>query len=375
MRALAASVALTLLTSVAGCAASTDNEVDEVGNAEDSVKVDTSSPRARAQYDANLAFAKSYKPHCTGAASGRPRVIVTGFGRFMSVTNNATGRMVSALSGVAYPETEPPADGKVDSPSPQLAVGMTTLDLPHAGKVDVCAMILPVYWDLAAALIAKEVDAFGPSFVMMNGVAGDRQPTWIELGSVNRAAPLDDGSNQLRPAVGKNQSYAPIVPNASKADGARGLLLSWDHVHAAAAATIAKHAADMEGDERFDAFVSGVEFAGYPRESNTYLCNNVTYVTNYLMSYPGKSVSLMSASVKKPGAANDLPITIKRDVRDVPRVFMHWSSALSGAHVKAGADVMRAVIEAQLTARSAGEAPSLGDNGRANPALAGGAFF
>lgn len=339
------------------------------------MKVDTSSPLGRAQYDANLAFAKSYKPRCAPKTPGRPRVIVTGFGRFMSVDNNATGRMVSALSGVAYPETTAPAAGNVDAPAPQLAVGTTTLDLPNAGKVDVCAMILPVYWDLAAVLIAKEVDSFGPSFVLMNGVAGDRQPTWIELGSVNRAAPLDDGSNQLRPAVGKNQSYAPIVANASKADGARGLFLSWDHVHTAAAAAIAKHAGDMEGEERFDAFVSGVELAGFPRESNTYLCNNVTYVTNYLMSYPGKSVSLMQASVKKAGVANDLAVVIKRDVRSVPRVFMHWSSALSGTHVTAGADVMRAVIDAQLTAKSAGEAPSLGDNARANPDLAGGTFF
>ncbi len=377
MRALASSIGLCILTLVAGagCAASTDDSQDEVGNSEDSVKVDTSSPQARAQYDANLAFAKSYKPQCAAKTAGRPRVIVTGFGRFMSINNNATGRMVSALSSVTYPETTAPADGHVDPPAPQLAVTTTTLDLPHAGKVDVCAMILPVYWDLAAVLIAKEVDAFGPSFVLMNGVAGDRQPTWIELGSVNRAAPLDDGSNQLRPAVGKNQSYAPIVSSATKADGARGLLLSWDHVHAAAATTIQKHAADMEGGERFDAFVSGVEFAGFPRESNTYLCNNVTYVTNYLMSYPGKSVSLMQASVKKVGAANDLPVVIKRDVRDVPRVFMHWSSELSGAHVTAGADVMRAVIDAQLTAKAAGEAPTKGDNARANPDLAGGAFF
>ena len=377
MRALVVSVSLCVVTLVAGagCAANVDDPQGDVGSSEDSVKVDTSSPLGRAQYDANLAFAKGYKPRCAPRTAGRPRVIVTGFGRFMSITNNATGRMVSSLSGVAYPETTPPGEGQVDPPAPQLAVTTTTLDLPHAGKVDVCAMILPVYWDLAAVLIAKEVDAFGPSFVLMNGVAGDRQPTWIELGSVNRAAPLDDGSNQLRPVVGKNQSYAPIVPGASKADGARGLLLSWDHVRTAAAAAIQTHAADMEGDERFDAFVPGVELAGFPRESNTYLCNNVTYVTNYLMSYPGKSVSLMQASVKKAGAANDLSVTIKRDVKDVPRVFMHWSSALAGAHVTAGADVMRNVIDAQLTAKAAGEAPTMGNNTRANPDLAGGAFF
>ena len=50
-------------------------------------------------------------------------------------------------------------------------------------------MILPVYWDLAAILIAKEMDSFEPAFVMMNGVAGQRQPIWIELGATNEGVP------------------------------------------------------------------------------------------------------------------------------------------------------------------------------------------
>ncbi|MBC7018179.1 hypothetical protein, partial [Salmonella enterica] len=100
-----------------------------------------------------------------------------GFGRFMSIRDNATGRIVSAVVPSArYPETAPPPAGVVDPPAQQLSVSSATLVLPGAGPVDVCAMILPVYWDLAAILIAKEMDAFQPTFVMMNGVAGDRQP-------------------------------------------------------------------------------------------------------------------------------------------------------------------------------------------------------
>src|SRR5699024_9149414 len=126
-----------------------------------------------------------YVPQCLGpAGSSRPRVLVTGFGRFMSIENNATGRIVSALvPDVSYPETHAPATGELDPPEPQLSVAVSTLDLADIGTVDVCAMILPVYWDLAAILIAKETEAFQPSFVMMNGVAGPRQPLWIELGA------------------------------------------------------------------------------------------------------------------------------------------------------------------------------------------------
>ena len=50
-------------------------------------------------------------------------------------------------------------------------VATTTIVLAGAGPVDVCAMILPVYWDLAAILVAKEIDAFRPNLVLMNGVA------------------------------------------------------------------------------------------------------------------------------------------------------------------------------------------------------------
>jgi pyrrolidone-carboxylate peptidase len=373
MRALLGLLMLSL--AVPACAVASDE--GDTDSSEDAVKVDTSSPQARAQYDANLAFAKSYKPRCTPSNdTTRPRVLVTGFGRFMSVTNNATGRIMNALVPDAkYPETTAPPDGQLDLPAPQLSVGSTTLTLPNAGKVDVCAMILPVYWDLAAALIAKEVDALGPSLVIMNGVAGDRQPLWLELGSVNRAEALDDGSNQLKPAVAKNKDTAPIITGLSKADQARGLLMSWEHVRAAASDAITKHAKDMEGEESFDAFMSGVELAGYPRESNTYLCNNVTYVTNFLMDHPGRTVPLMRASVKKPGASNELDVKIKRDVTSVPRVFMHWPSELAGKHIDAGADIVRAVIDAQLTAIANGEAPSVGDNANANPDLAGGTTF
>ena len=101
--------------------------------------------------------------------------MVTGFGRFMSINDNATGRMISKLvPGAVYPETTSPPAGNVDPPGPQLNVASTTLVLPESGLVDVCSMILPVYWDLASILIAKEMEAFEPTFVMMNGVAGFR---------------------------------------------------------------------------------------------------------------------------------------------------------------------------------------------------------
>jgi hypothetical protein len=294
----------------------------------------------------------------------------------MSVDDNATGRVVSALVPSArYPETSAPTDGGADPPEPQLSVGTTTLVLPGAGPVDVCAMILPVYWDLAAILIAREMEAFEPSFVLMNGVAGARQPLWIELGATNRAAPLDDGSNQLRPAVSGSAAYAKIIESASRAEDARPNLLSWQAVESAARETIHRHADDVDQGTRLADLLPDVKLAGFPRDSNTYLCNNVTYVTGFLMSHPGKQVRLLRASPPLPGAVNEVRVAVRPDLRAAPRAFVHWPSEMATIHHEAGAAVMRAILDAQLTALARGEPPIPGANAMADPSLRGGNVF
>jgi hypothetical protein len=366
----------TALLASACTSETTSGDDGPVAGDENEVKVDTRTPAARRQYDANVAFATGYAPRCTRSANGRPRVLVTGFGRFMNIENNATGRIISTLVRDAhYPETQPPAPGEVDPPGPQLSVATSTLTLPGAGQVDVCAMILPVYWDLAAILIAKEMDAFQPTFVMMNGVAGGRQPIWIELGATNRAAALDDGSNQLRPAVRPNEEYAKIVDNAAKAENARANLMSWRAVESAATAAVERHAAEVDEGVLFSDLLQGVKLAGFPRNSNTYLCNNVTYVTGYMMSHPGTTVRLMKASPAVRGKVNEVKVQMATDLRAVPRVFVHWPAQMDNKHHEAGADVMRSIIDAQLTAMAHGDAPTPGDNAIADPTLQGGDYF
>lgn len=346
---------------------------------EGEITVDTSTPEARRQYDANVTFATSYVARCLAAPTPaiRPRVLVTGFGRFMAIANNATGRVVSALVPEArYPETRPPPRGEVDAPEPQLSVALSTIDLPGVGAVDVCAMILPVYWDLASVLIAKEVDAFAPSFVLMNGVAGPRQPLWLELGATNRASRSFDGSDQLRPAVEPGAVYAKIVEDAPESEDVQGNLLSWRAVERAASDAIRRHEGELDGGVAFEDVLRGVSLAGFPRASNTYLCNNVTYVTGWLMSHPGREVRLLRASTPVSGAANDVRVKLGADLGAVPRVFAHWPSDLADRHHDAAADVMRSILAAQLTATRDGDAPTLGDNALADPQLQGnGVFF
>jgi pyrrolidone-carboxylate peptidase len=358
------------LAGLAACSAATDDE--SLDDSEDAVVVDTSSPRARAQYDADVAFLQSYKARCKPKAGNRPRVLVTGFGRFLDNPDNATGRIVSRLvKSATYPLTAPPAPGKVDPPGPQTSVAVETIRLPNAGDVDVCAMIVPVYWDLAAILVAREIQAFGPSVVVMNGIADVRQDLWLELGTVNRAMSLVDGSDQLVPVAPKGQTAAKIVPSASKADDKRGLLLSYGAVKASVAKTIAAHSASLEGGRTFGDVLTGVSLAGYPRTGNTYLCNNITYAVDYLMAYPKRTITLLKASHPITGRTNSVPVSIERDVRSVPRVFVHWPSALTGKHWDDGAAVLGAILDAQLTTT---DAPVRGTNDVADLQSSGDTF-
>lgn len=345
---------------------------------EDAIRILTSSPEARAQYDANVRFALDYRARCgaglTPSATRRPRVIVTGFGRFLSNPSNATGRMVAGLvPGMRYPMTARPPEGQVDDPAPQTAVASATVTLEGVGAVDVCAMVVPVYWDLAAILVLKEVQAFGPDFVLMNGIAGARQALWLELGSVNRALVLPDGSDTLVPAPAARQRFATIVPGASASEVALGLRLSYPQVQRAALAAIAREGAVTQGGARLDSVLQGALRGGFPRDSNTYLCNNTTYVVNYAMGHPNTTLTLMQASPALAGRVNRVGVRLTRDARKVPRVFAHWPSELEGAHLESGRNVMRAMIAAQLLALREGgaAAPVVGDNAEAEISASG----
>ena len=356
---------------LAACSAETDAG-DDVLTEENAVKVDTSSTISRAQYDANVAFVNGYRPKCTTPASGKKRVLVTGFGRFQSVAKNASGQIVaSLLPNLAYPETLPPTPGKVDVPEKQLAVAVGKITLPRAGEVEVCAMVLPVFWDLAAVLAAKEIEAFAPDFVLMNGIAGARQDVWLELGSVNKAAILDDGSDQLRPLPAENASSAPIL---ERGPSQRSNLLSWRTVESSAKEQRGTMEDLVEDGVRFGDVVRGVKLAGFPRGSNTYLCNNITYVTGYLMDNPGLTVRLLRASVKSSAKPNDVRARISRDMRNTPRVFTHWPSDLATVHTANAKKLLLSILDAQL-ARSTTDAPTRGDNRDAGLGLAGGQTF
>jgi pyrrolidone-carboxylate peptidase len=356
-------IALLATSLVIGCAAERAEEADdEMTIDRDAVVIDTSDPAARAQYDANVKFATNYVARCKKTV-GRPRVMVTGFGRFLDNETNATGELVSSLVGAKYPRTSRPEG--VDDPAPQTAVTQKTISVASVGAVDVCAMVVPVFWDLAAVLAIKEIESFAPELVVMNGIAGSVQPIYLELGGVNRAMTLEDGSDVLKPQPTVGASYAKLVPSAAASDEKRSNVLSWSAVKTSALKAIAAHKNDVQSGRTFSEILGGVELAGFPRGGNTYLCNNLAYVVGYAMAYPNRTLTLMQASIPLAGRINRVRVRITRDLRAVPRVFIHWPSALTGSHIPAAADVLRSAMAGQILATRAGDRPTPGTNDRA----------
>jgi hypothetical protein len=359
--------ALALLALVVAGAPGCAEESDSPSSQESDVIVDTKSELAWRQYLANVRFAEGYAPRCAPREEGladsasRPRILVTGFGRVLSNRENATGRIVSSLvPALTYPLTDAPAAGEIDDPAAQTAVELSIIELPGVGEVEVCAMVLPVFWDLASYLVLAEANAFAPDVVLMNGIAGGQQPIWMELGSTNAAVALPDGSGILLPI----ETGTPLVADLPEEDHARGLLMSWDEVRAAVEARIGELAEEAgEDGETFGGLLQGVRFAGYPRESNTYLCNNTTFVVNWAMDHPGETFRLLEPSDPRDGGPTGLDVSLYADLRHVPRDFVHWPSRLAGSHVDRAASALGTLLAAQLLAE---EAPSRGDASRAD---------
>jgi hypothetical protein len=348
--------ALALVAGVAACDAATAPE-----SASNDVVVDTESEEAWAQYVANHAFASSYSPRCRpyepssiDDLSRRPRVLVTGFGRFLNIRENATGRIIERfLPGLVYPETEPPAPGEVDDPGAQTSVDSGVIALPRSGEVEVCAMVLPVFWDLAGALLLAEAESFAPDLIVMNGVANYTQPLWLELGAVNEAVGLEDGSGLLAALPD-----SPILTDIPDALDARPNLLSWGEVRAAAERELAARSESLEGERSFGRVLTGVRYAGFPRGSNTYLCNDTTFLVSTVLDHPGHVFRVLEPSHPREGGPTGLDVSTSLDGPRLPRVFVHWPSSLAGEHLSDAAGLLGAIVDAQL---SATEAPTRGD--------------
>ena len=87
----------------------------------------------------------------------------------------------------------------------------------------------------------------------------------------------------------------------------------------------------------------------------------MTYVVGYVMDHRG-ATKLMEASKPLSGKVNSISVSLPSGFEKTPRDFLHWPRKLSGAHLGAAADVLGAIIDAQLQASADGDLPTPGDN-------------
>lgn len=287
------------------------------------MKLDLSSPVARAQDEATRAFAEVFQgTSAPPDLEGLPQVLVTGFGRFLEHPENATGRLVSQLVPSArYPTTLRGALSAVDLPSPQFSMGWTEAVCPSGRRVALCGMIFPVQWGLPPALLEKQLAVMDAELVLMNGIASSEQPLWIELGATNFAVARVDGSGISCPTA--DQALCEDGPATASCFGAFHAMLRAARDVLAASATRTLRAA---------------HFQTFARPENRYLCNELTYAACRML-----------------------------EAKRTSRVFLHWPSALSGADIEAAMRVVFAIIDAELGAdpvdRMRGENVSAGDDG------------
>jgi pyrrolidone-carboxylate peptidase len=166
-------------------------------------------------------------------------------------------------------------------------------------------VVLPVVWWRAAALALDAARDFAPHVVLMNGVAQPRQALFCERGATERRAGAADVEGTVAgPFVG---------------DGVAMMTLRLVSAARAARRTIALHAAVKRNGVRFDEVLTGAKVVRI-RPDNAYLCNQVAFEV---------------------ARARVAPVV----------GFLHWPSALEGAHIAAARAVLAAVIEAQLPRR------------------------
>lgn len=312
--------------------------------------LDTRAELAQRQYQAGLAFLRAYTPRSASHAESKcPRVLLTGFTRFGNNLDNPTGRIVEQLSGATYPTSSVPQPNEIDDPAALTSVATRQIVVTGIGEVTLCGMILPVQWDIAPVLVAKEIEAFKPDLVLMNGVAAGRVgiPLRLELGSANCAVAKVDGSAITQPAGPyADTTWGPAISLLENGPAVAPGRLSWDAVQRGVERELDRLA--RAGDPLTQT-ITGVVRGMFPSRWLTYLCNNLAYTINYLMDNPDVVLRLYQSSAAVGSAVNGVEVGLTADFRDVPRTFVHWPDVPAGEY-KSAARVALAIIEAQLVA-------------------------
>jgi pyrrolidone-carboxylate peptidase len=257
------------------------------------------------------ALVESFRPRI---ATGTPRVVLTGFGSFPGVSRNATAEMIHAIAKRANITMTRPSFR-----ASELETGRGRMTLSSGREIELSLMVLPVLWDGAAALVAKEARATRASLVIMSGVAGKLAAITIERFSTTARRNMKDAFG-VRPARSRGAS------------GAYDTAFDTERALAAAKDAIAKEAILAKANvacRELDA-------------TNSYVCNATAHVTAQLASRAGRVL-------RSAGAPDGLAIARLRAAHG----FVHWPGELRSEETPACGNVLLAMADALVSDRRA----------------------
>lgn len=269
---------------------------------------DTGNARVRAEFEKY----KKTQRGCQGGGSGK-RILVTGFGRWLGSDFNISGEVARSFIDPNFWPAEINLD-TVNEPKKSLVSTPATLHGAWVGQrslrvnetpFEVCALYLDVTWDLAAAIIVREMDQFKPDAVFMSGRGFSDA---VFEGGVSNVALGMSGYDGLGKELGKlNVPWCNDRPCASyettsvlpeNQTGVEPVIsFSWDN----------RRLAEVSGKYMDRVFSGSVLTPQRPSENNTYLCNNVGYIAAHAakgipISLAGGSV-VVSATLAQPPTA------------------------------------------------------------------------
>jgi pyrrolidone-carboxylate peptidase len=242
--------------------------------------------------------------------SGASSIVITGFGAFPGAPRNATAEMIESIARAAHVTLRRPS-----LRLPDFLAGRGAID-----ELDVSLMVLPVLWDAAAALVAKEARATRASAIVMCGIASKHSAITIEGFATSSRRTLPDRFG-VKPAFPRGASRA------------HGATFDTELARAAGEAAIARERLEM------DVTCRGLD------DSNSYVCNATAHVAARL--------AVRSARVLRSSGAPEGVLA--------PRIgashgFVHWPAEIPPDRVDAFARVLVAMATSLSVKRDAAAA-------------------
>jgi hypothetical protein len=229
---------------------------------------------------------------CKAATTTNKRAIVTGFGLFSGVSYNISGVVVSTMADAAVTassldsESESfgalsaaPHAGTIKSADAGAKVVNRTMKLDGV-SYDICFITMDVIWDLAAAIITYEAEAFKPDVIVMTGRGGS---TGIFEGGARNHATASTGYDSMGNSAWMNTPYQSYI-------------LANRYLNSEIAMTWNSKLVYEKNAALIDDLGLSMTYAPASRPSNNYICNNVSYVV--LEAAKGTAISLAGGRIK-----------------------------------------------------------------------------